>query len=403
MSLRQTLGAFAISTLSACSDCGPRAEKLPEDPSKGEVVSRQEDFGSELRKTVEKQPTPEELALEARQQNAYNEEFASDFPGLFGSKLYTNEELLDSNFKAEGVYSTSMPNLRLLQFFLRNGREATFGAAENLGAKHRRTELTHDHILTQLFRDAGIDVEGEMIDWLEVDSEIKSGGTFRDGERYGGGDEIILMVARHVDGLDPWIEVSAQDAGYRVDPQREQDSTIVNEMSHEIQNKYFAKLFLVKDEDLTKPFVSFRSEIPGLRFRNNAQAAEFLSDVASWSLNGGSYFRFFNPLGYMNPTSEYYRGAEGSYAYSYAVQKYAMERVLREKGYKNAKSIIENLISASENSELDSQPQYTLARKYFTEEDFIKIGEIYRRIGVALLKEMAPFFKKPLSEKPASE
>jgi hypothetical protein len=73
-------------------------------------------------------------------------------------------------------------------------------------------------------------------------------------------------------------------------------------MSHEIQFKYFSDLFYIKNIDnLNEPFKSFTCEVPNLKFINNAQAGEFLSDVADW-LSGSMYFRFFNPLYYMLET-----------------------------------------------------------------------------------------------------
>jgi hypothetical protein len=70
-------------------------------------------------------------------------------------------------------------------------------------------------------------------------------------------------------------------------------------MSHEIQFKYFSNLFNIKNIDsLSEPFKSFVCEVPNLRFHNNNQAGEFLSDVADW-LSGNMYYRFFIPLNCM--------------------------------------------------------------------------------------------------------
>lgn len=192
-----------------------------------------------------------------------------------------------------------------------------------------------------------------------------------------------------------WEQEPARRAGYPVDVKAEFEGTVVNEMSHEIQHKYFPTLFGLDDSSrIDEPFRSFVSEVPGLVFHHNAQAAEFLSDVASW-LAGSKYFRFFNPLYYMSEHANFSRGKDDPYWYSYQVQKYAMEQVLRKKGVKNPKKIVHGLIEEANNSNHTNHHQlFIMARKYFLEDDFTKIGVIYGRIGVELLKKMKPYFKE---------
>jgi ribonucleotide reductase alpha subunit len=88
-------------------------------------------------------------------------------------------------------------------------------------------------------------------------------------------------------------------------------------------------------------------------------------------------------------------GEESRYWYSYQVQKYAMESILKKKGYKNYKTIMQNLIKEADNSNYKNHNDlFMLVRQYFNEEDFKEIAKVYRKIGVQLLKEMQPYFGK---------
>ena len=145
--------------------------------------------------------------------------------------------------------------------------------------------------------------------------------------------------------------------------------------------------------DWTNHSKSFTSEIPDLRFHNNAQAEEFISDVASWN-SGGIYFRFFNPLFYMHADQDALtRGTEGRYWYSYQVQRYAMEKVLQQRGVEDPSTTVRALIEKANTSNWKTRDElFVLARRHFREEDFVEVAKIYRRIGVALLKKMAPYY-----------
>jgi hypothetical protein len=347
-----------------------------------------------------KQPLPadnhelseEERKLEQLMQRSFYEDYAKDYAILYGSKLYANSELFDQNFKF--VPDARACEVRLLQFFLRNGREKTFESADRLGCRYHRTLLTEEHVMTRLFADAGIDIQGEEIEWVEVPGG-RSGSVSREGTRYGGNDEIVMSVEGFTPVLDDWVQEPSRKAGYDVDPLAEFEGTVVNEMSHEIQHKFFHELFSKGDwKRLDEPFSSFVSEIPELKFRNNAQAAEFLSDVADWS-SGGKYFCFFNSLGYMSEAKSFGHSKDDRYWYSYRVQQYAMEQVLRNKGVSDPKSVVRRLLEEADNSNYKNHGElFVSARKYFKEEEFSEIAKIYRRIGVELLKKMKPYFAK---------
>ncbi|MBI2410598.1 MAG: hypothetical protein HYV32_01710 [Candidatus Kerfeldbacteria bacterium] len=356
--------------------------------------------------TVVNAQKEQEKKLEELRQKSFYEDYAQKFSGLYGDRLYTNSELLNPSFSPtvpNKEYFTLTPKVRIHHYFLRNGRDKTFLAAEQLGCKHHQTTLDHSHPLEHIFQDAGIQLEGEKIDWLEV-PDGRSGGMYREGHRYGGKTEIVMGIEAYTGELDDWFMSPAQKAGYTVDTQSAFDGTVANEITHEIQYKYFPSLFLENDHQrLDEPFKSFTTEVPGLTFKNNAQAAEFLSDVSEWVIGGknGVYFRFFNPLYAMDPNSEYYQKVKitaenDRYWYSYQVQKHAMEHVLKQKGYHNPTGIIEDLIKEAENSDDENHDDvFVSARRYFTEDDFEKIAQIYRRIGVELLKKMKPHFSKP--------
>jgi len=196
----------------------------------------------------------------------------------------------------------------------------------------------------------------ERVGWVSVPNG-RSGGMNRYSERYGGETEIMMTVEAYSEEADGWILQPAEDAGYTVDTRQEHEGTIANELTHEIQNTHFSALFPENDyESLDEPFRSFTTEVPYLRFVTDAQAGEFLSDVSNWVVGGrnGSYFRFFNSLSYMNPNAEFYRVSKTSaennrYWYSYQVQRYAMERILEQKGYENPSAIVDSLIQDLKN------------------------------------------------------
>ncbi len=363
-----------------------------------------------LKQALESQKNSEAREkLEELMQKSFYEDYAKEFSGSYGDRLYANPILIDQSFSPtvpDKNYFKLTPKIRALHYFLRNGRVQTFTTAEKLGCQYHQTILDNSHPLENIFEDAGIDIEGERIDWLEV-PDGRSGEMYREGSRYGGETESVMVVEAYTDKLDDWAMLPAQKAGYEVDARSEFQGAVANEMSHEIQHKYFPSLFLGDDyERLDEPFKSFTTEVQDLRFKHNAQAAEFLSDVSNWVVSGknGVYFRFFNPLFYMDPNSDYYQKAKikpenDNYWYSYQVQKYAMEQVLNQKGYQNPSVIVEGLIQEAKKSDYKNHDDlFVSARKYFTEDDFEKVAEIYRRIGVELLKMMKPYFSK-LKEK----
>jgi hypothetical protein len=111
------------------------------------------------------------------------------------------------------------------------------------------------------------------------------------------------------------------------------------------------------------------------------------------------YFRFFNPLYYMLETEIDKNWKYDRYWYSYQIQKYAMEQVLKEKWFINPKYIVDLLITkASKYTPINEEKLYFFAHNFFQDEDWIKIAQIYKRIWVELLKQMKPYFKKPIVE-----
>lgn len=336
--------------------------------------------------------SPEEIQLETKRQESFYEEYAK-YTKFYGDSLYSNHDLLSPDFKPGNSRLTE--ETRLLQYFLRNGRQKTFEAAEKLGSKYHQTILSTADSITQIFGDAGINIEGETIEWVEV-PEGRSGGMGRDGKMFGGNDEQIMTVEGYTEKLDDWILLPAQKAGYTIDTRDAFAGTVANEMSHEIQFKYFPSLFAGDNWDkLDKHLKNFETVIPNLRFQSNSQIGEFLSDVADWSTGNqhGAYYRFFNPLNYMSEHTTFGGGKEDRYWYSYQVQKYAMEQVLKNKGYKDAKIIVKHLIEKAEDTK-NRDELFISARKYFQEEDLKEIAKIFRTIGVKLLNEMKPYFQK---------
>lgn len=336
--------------------------------------------------------------IEALKQKSFYEDYVKNFSWLYGDRLYTNKELLSPDYSPiifwRGRLFRISPNVRLLQFFLRNNKKYTLDNAENLWCIHHETLMDKKHILTKLFSEAGIDIEWEKIDWVEVPNWL-NGSIIRDGERYGGKDEILMSVEKYTPLLNELEQRSAQKAWYNIDPKLDFEWTIANEISHEIQNKYFNKLFNLKNlENLDEPFNSFICEIPDLIFHSNIQAGEFLSDVADW-LNWGMYYRFFEPLFNILEIDMSINGNKNRYRYSYQVQKYAMKQVLTEKWFINPQYIINLLISkANKYNIINYEEVYFLARKFFQEEDLKKIAQIYRRIWIELLIKMKPYFSK---------
>ncbi|MGV8086712.1 MAG: hypothetical protein ACP5N1_03705 [Candidatus Woesearchaeota archaeon] len=314
----------------------------------------------------------------------------------YGFRLYTNEELLCDSFKPEDLPLS--PSVRVFHYFLRNGREATFEAAEELGAKYHQTKIDENHSLTSLFEEAGISLKDKIIDWIEV-PESRSGSLEREKKYFLGKTEIILSVNAPSKKLDPMDQAPAKAAGYAVNPKADFNRVVVHEQFHEIQDKYFNGLLDKSNrKKISEPFASFKSEIPGLRFYNNIQAGEFLSIVADWSENQdeGVNMRFFNSLLHMSPDAYFGTGLpDGEYAYAYRVQEYAMVQVLKNKGYNNSREIVDALISIAKEVDYKTYNNlFVLTRHFFKEEDFKEIAKIYRRIGVDLLKTMQPYFKE---------
>ena len=322
-----------------------------------------------------------------------------------GEKLYTNKELLSKNPIKIGKYSNLKPSARLFQFFLRNGRKKTFENAEKLGSKYHETIITESSVLGSIFNEAGIDIIGEKISWIET-PEGETGSVNRFKKYFGGKDEEFLSVETYNENkkVTPFgTEANAMRVGYPYSRKKEWNGTVNNEMLHELINKKYSQLFSSKNwknkDSLPSGFPNLTSEIPNLYFKNISQVEEFLSDVMHWNTEGAYYYRFFNTLYYIrSKTRGTRKDGKGQYFYSYQVQRYAMEKTLKDKGLKNYKDIVKNILKESEKSypvkdpRFYKRPEFDLAKKYFDEKDFKNIAKIYRRIGIQVLRKIKSYF-----------
>lgn len=197
--------------------------------------------------------------LENKKQESFYEEYAKDYLTIYGAKLYSNEKLLSPDFipdqepyykyhirtgwdpeyfSSPRVVFRLKPKIRLLQYFLRNWKDKTFKVANKLWCKYHKTILNSNDPIVNIFKDAGINIDGEALEWVEV-PEWRSGWTYREKELYWGETEIIMTVKWYSDELDDYIDIPAKKAWYKVSNIDNFKSTIANELSHEIQNSYF--------------------------------------------------------------------------------------------------------------------------------------------------------------------
>jgi hypothetical protein len=123
--------------------------------------------------------SPEEKIEEEKLQKSFYEEYAKDYSTLYGDRLYRNEELLCPEFNPPNF--NLVPYIRLLQYFFRNGKTKTFEVADELGCKYHQTILSENDPIATIFKDAGIDITGKAIQWIEVpeSTQSRSGGLYR--------------------------------------------------------------------------------------------------------------------------------------------------------------------------------------------------------------------------------
>lgn len=331
--------------------------------------------------------------LDELQEETFDQYFFFDGAG---ERLYTNEELLSW----KGWWKLS-PEARSHQYFLRNGKEATFAAAEKLGVKHHQEHLGADHPLTKLYKKADIDIEGRTLDILIVPNG-HDGGRYRKRENLSGKDELIMSMPTY-NGWNFLGDKQAKQAGYSISPKKAWNATLLNELSHELNDTSFGMLFKGDLEDNEQVFADFVCEIPNLRIGRKSHAFEFLSDVAHMKEQNGLSL-VIHRIANMNPERDYFRllkeyedkeYEDFQYWYSIQVLKYAMTEVLCEKGYNNAEEIMEEIIGSWDTSIYPNEQSkpYKVVRKYFTKEDFLKVAKIQERIGVELLKAMKPYYQ----------
>lgn len=330
--------------------------------------------------------------LYSRQDIAYHEEFWQYLVNQFWKKLYSNRELLSP----DSIKEKLSPYKRLVQYFIRNGLDWVFKHVDLLWSKHRRFNVDLSDPVTwdlaQLYYQAWIPIVGKSLDIIEVPSWL-AGGFARDPKKYGWKEELLVTIPAYNPNPDELIWIPSIKAWYKFQPFNDWKWTVTNELTHVVLDRFFPILFFREDHSkLTEPFKSFTSEIPWLRFQNNAQAAEFLSDVPDW-LSWSPEQRFFTPLSYVDNKS-LWEWKSDRYWYSYQVQKYAMIKVLQKKWTKNPEGVVNTLIARAQDfSEHRHDQLFVYAREFFQETDFIEIAKIYRRIWLNLLKKMRPYYQ----------
>jgi hypothetical protein len=89
-------------------------------------------------------------------------------------------------------------------------------------------------------------------------------------------------------------------------------------------------------------------------------------------LSGNMYYRFFIPLNCMFENEIDRNWKYDRYWYSYQVQKYAMEKVLKEKWFIMESQHIVNLFIAKANKyySINNEELYFLAHNFFQDEDW---------------------------------
>lgn len=346
-------------------------------------------------KEFQKSPTPtsEELRklkssiLRERQEAVFCRDYWSHH-SVYGSKLFTEDELL-----VNSPWLT--PEARIIQSFLLNWKDRTFEISNRLGWYPKIVILWPGITLYDLYKSAWIDTQWIRLTWIEIPNG-RSGWINRIGKDYGWKDELLMTVASLKSEPDTWIDIPAKKAWYKFDMAKEHQWTVMNELSHALNNKIFWHLFPDDPTLLTPPFNSFKCEIPGLKFRNNFQAEEFLSDVVDWiESKENSSFRFFNPLWYMHKDAPFWWWEEWQYWFSYQVQKYAMVLILKRKWIPNPEKVVEQIITKANWSDFRNHDEvFSYVRKYFQEKDFLEITEVYKRIWIQLLQSMKPYHKK---------
>jgi hypothetical protein len=327
---------------------------------------------------------------EQKLQTMFYDQYVKEYSSLYWRKLHTNQELLCDDFIKQESLDTYY---RVFQYFLRNWKQKLFVDAWKLWAEYKQKTLDWTEVITQVFADWWIYIKWEMVERIELQRTAwtRSGSIKRIWKEYWWDDEIVMMVENPWQGIDSTLDADillpVQNAWWNPDIQAEYQWIIANEITHDILHKIFPELFLWNNSEKLSPSIaSFQCEVPWLRFQNNAQANEFLSDVMDWNTGWkyGKHSRFFNPLLYMN--WKWWIITE-RYNYSEKVQRYAMKDVLKKKWYKNSKKIVDNLIMIADTISYLTPREllFKEARKYYQEDDFDEIAKIYRRIGVQLL------------------
>jgi hypothetical protein len=332
-------------------------------------------------------------------------------PTRYGDRLYTNAELLDPQFAPQvksPEYSITHPIQKkylIYQYFLRNGFEQTMVDLPQLGAKRLEVTFNDAHKITSVFARAGIDIRGVTVQLVEIDAATSdeasgiTGGQNREAHLFGGKDEQIMFVESFRAFTTPSIThvgvERAKTVGFKTDDAAEYAGMIANETLHALNARLFADLFAnVKYDGLTEPLASFKSDIvPGLAFKNDAQADEFLSDVMNWVVGApyGTSYRFFSQLGNLNSGGIFSNGEDGQYFFSYQVLKRAMIEVLSKKpgmDMQNAERIVGEIITLGEQG--FDRKEDVMAAQFFTEADFVQIASIFEQVGVEVLKVLKP-------------
>jgi hypothetical protein len=326
-----------------------------------------------------------------------------DFLQFYGY-LYRSEDLLNPNFvPKEPEKFILTPEKRLYQYFIRNGTEKTFANAHKLGFEVREFVMERDGEITKLFKDAGINLEGKVYRYLYSTRKGRSYNIYLDPKNYGGEERNFALVQETEDYHIDTIYNPAKKVGYSVDLEKEHKSATANEILSEIMFQTFRPFRESNTrshrDELVESLKTFKVFSPPntLFFRNNFQIEEFLSDVVDWQVGvsgrkaDGIFFRLVNPLSYIRgrldgqPIKDF---EKTQYYFSYQVQRYAMEQILKSKGF-DPKPIMDKIFNLAESEgEVVYLPLLELLHKYFNERDFKEIARVYREIGVEVLKRL---------------
>jgi len=290
---------------------------------------------------------------------------------------------------------------RFRQYYFRNGKTATLAASSLLGMEHKSVTLNPGHPLFDLFLKGGVDLSGKTLDYLVTPqgSSLSNRGFVRESPVEGGPSELVALVEEFpTDGKDitfmDGIASPAQKHGFLYNQEKEWNALLLNELSHDIQNRYFPELFSSYElpEDIaTRTFGKHK-----LQFTSSQQLGEFLSDTPSWK--EGSLYRMFGMIDYDEESFFY----NDHYEFSRQTQLRTMKRILEDRGEENPEKIISNIISLAktrdgfrpENSDLPPRDAvFSEAANYFNSSHFPVIAKEFEDTAIEVINAIRPYYK----------